>query len=729
MRFSIARFKYDSRIRTGALIALALCMLAAARPAHAALLFNQPADQAASKDSWYGDNWYDLGRGTAGTISSITLEGKVNAPEYAATQVTLQEFSDAGYAQLVRTFPVADGAVFTDILQTVTFSNLSIRVNPDHYYRLVTVQDYQNSSVILQGVNGQGIAMTNTFLPGIGRSEGYYPFYPFIIASGTFDEPLVIVPGVMGSALVGATGTAAAGREFWPAASEMANSPNDDYLDALALAPDGTQVPGRELAAGDIIRSVSGTYDRLLIPIPFDERIYGTLIDTFENEGFVEGRDLFVAPYDWRMGVASSSAVVGSVIERAAAQSPDGKVNVIAHSMGGLAVKDFLVRSGSAGAALINSLILVGVPQLGAPATFKALQYGDDLGFGIGPVSLLNPREVKAITQNMPGIYDLLPSRRFVGVHGPYVVREGEDDAGNETTLALDFDETNALLTADPIDARNPALLARADGEHETIDGGPLPSGPRVYNLVGCQDPTVDQYVVHDDGSVDVGRANGDGTVPVLSAMDHADGYTNIFTLYGENGIDHDGLIRDARTIMLFQAIVDGSFPSLALPPLGLSVSSEDCLEGRGAPRPVMTEVTVTGGASADLYDGNGNHTGPNAAGDIENGIPGSSYEAFGSTTVVTAPASGTLRVVIGTGSAGSSTAKSSAKRKVAVKTYDSRAVAVATSTWSDVALADPTSTAVLSLQAVPVLAVDGVTVEPDGTGTAPVHIPSGCPP
>jgi pimeloyl-ACP methyl ester carboxylesterase len=726
---------------------------ASARRARAvtdAVLFQQIDDSTASNGSWYDDNWYQLGRGFAGTITSLTLEGMIDSDQYSVSSIQLMEFSDANYSQLANTYTISDNAPFDGSgFKKITFSGLTIPLDPNHYYRLDTLQGYQNRSVILEGTPGIGTAMSDYFVYGTGRVEDHYAFYPYIVANGNFNEPLVIVPGVMGSELDGAPGDAGganSGKEIWPDVTDMANSGSDDYLNALALAPDGTQISGNAMVTPDIVREATGTYNRLLIPIPLDQTVYGNLIRTFTDIGYTEGQDLFVAPYDWRLDIASSAAAVGAVIQNAVAHSADGKINIIAHSMGGLVVKDYLagIAATASGTAFVDKLIFDGVPQLGAPFIFKALQYGDNLGFTVGPFSVLNPSEVKSIVQNMPGVYQLLPSRRYVNVDGGYVVQDGIDDAGNETTQVLSFDETSAFFTANPSDARNAGLLAAADAFHASQDGisvNALPDGSAVsvYNIVGCQNPTPAQYVLHDDGSIDINRTNGDGSVPVDSAMNLADGYENYFMLNSENGVDHEGLVRDPQPLALMQAIVQETTSSLALEPLGISTDTEDCLLGRGAPRPATIEISVSGSSTLDVYDAAGDHTGANGAGDGEADIPGSSYDTIGGNTFVTLPASSTYTVKIK--QASPSTA-SSIKAKVKVKKYDTSAHLATTTAYSDVPLDSASSTATLTVPAStatstpdPILAVDedgtGATttvIEPDGADEPPpVHIPSSC--
>lgn len=675
--------------------------------------FDQGATTSASRGSWYSDNWYDLGTNFGGTVNSLTLDGSVDSAQYGPSSISLQEFDNSRYQHLLRSYDISDSAPFVyGVFTTATFSGLDIPLDPRRYYRLATVEGRQNVSVILEGTSHMGIAMQNQFVYGTGRVENDYTFYPAISANGTPLDPIVIVPGIMGSEL----DRVSDGKKIWPDATDMANSGSDDYLDALKLSPSGEEVPGDEINPGDIVREASGTYNRLLIPIPFDEEVYGNLINDFVNMGYVEGSDLFVAPYDWRLDIASSSARVGAVIQNAIAHSGDGKIDIIAHSMGGLAVRDYLANTSDT--SFVDKMIFAGTPQLGAPYIFKALEYGDDLGFRFGPFSILNAAEVKSIAQNMPGVYELLPSRRYIDVDGSYIL-----DERNGSTRALSFDDTSGFLTSNPADTRNSRLLTAADAFHASRDLSAA-NASNVYNIVGCQNPTPEEYILGPDGALDMNDGNGDGSVPIDSAMNLADGYNNYFSLSTENGIDHNGLISNPSAISLIQAIVQGETSTLALEPLGMSRSTEDCLEGRsgGEPAAGTVQISVQGSSTVDVYDDAGNHTGINSVGDVDLGIPGSGYDSLDGATFVTLPASTTYKISIKKASSSTSTVKTSVK----VKTYDANVRPKQTTTYPEISL---TSSSIATLTIVPSATTstleEALLVDPgDGSGTSTIVEP-----
>jgi hypothetical protein len=159
-------------------------------------LVAQLDDSVSSPQSWYDDNWFELGNGFAGTLNTLTLEGAVSSQDYFASHVALQEFKDKNYSAMVQSFPISDDAPFTYTMATTTFSGLSIPLKPYFYYRLATVQDWQNRSVILAGMatTTVGTVMWDNFIYGTGRVEYTEPFFPFMEMEGAFATSTLTPP-------------------------------------------------------------------------------------------------------------------------------------------------------------------------------------------------------------------------------------------------------------------------------------------------------------------------------------------------------------------------------------------------------------------------------------------------------------------------------------------------------------------------------------------------------
>jgi|GEM_PF-5453677 len=516
-------------------------------------------------------------------------------------------------------------------------------------------------------------------------------------------EPLVIVPGMMGAVL----SRTANGSEVWPSLSNMV-LPNDAYLDELALDPSGNEIAGRAMTTTDIFRDAS------LFGV-ISQSIYGNLIRRFIAEGYEEGKDLFVAPYDWRRSIESQIPLLDAKIAAARNASADGKIIILAHSMGGLLVKaDLAARSD---ASFIDKLVLVGVPQLGAPQAFKTLQYGDDEG-----IPILNGDEVKKISANMPSAYELLPSRRYMTVAGGYV-----QDFRNGGAAVLGYASTTQSLP-------NQTLAAAADAFHAPLDEAAV-QAPQIYNIVGCFLPTTTGFNLYDGGVVDLERGNGDGTVPQVSAMNLANGFNNFFVLGNETGIDHMGLVNDARSLALVDDIVNAAATTTAFLQ-GVSTSTADCFTPRaGASDGTMIEIGVHGPASLDVFDDAGNHTGFDANGDIELGVPFSTFAEIDDNTFITVPAGKKIRAIAkpkissaATSTPASATSTTPSAKKATVKVRKVTPVKTKkVTTFVDVPLTTPSTTVqldILDATSTPDVSTTTLTVDVDGDGMPDQTIP-----
>lgn len=406
-------------------------------------------------------------------------------------------------------------------------------------------------------------------------------------------EPVIIVPGILGSRL----NRASDGEEVWPSIGRMAIPGPDDYLDEIKLNSDSSEIT--DINSTEIIESV----------LSFNQ--YGALIQKFKDNGYELGRDLLIMPYDWRLDIEISSMELDSIVDTAIVNSPTGKVNIVAHSMGGLLTKDYLIRNGE---SRISKVIFAGTPHLGAPKAFNLLNWGDDFDLrflGLG----LNKNKAKEIGQNMPAVYQLLPSREYLNGAGNYV---------ND----LDYDGTNQLMISD---GRNENILNLADNFHQSHDSW-LPENANVYNLLGCREyETIGSFDIESNGSVDINTITGDGTVPLVSA-EHIPG-NNYYVPYPQTKINHMGLVSDERTISLIHQIITDSVSEL---PAGISKEKSDCENiGEEVRR---LRFSTHSPVNLHVYDSLGNHTGLTPEGNIEMNIPDSNFVQVGENNFVFVP-------------------------------------------------------------------------------------------
>ena len=457
-------------------------------------------------------------------------------------------------------------------------------------------------------------------------------FVPWLTSDPNIKKktPVVIIPGIMGTKLVKNYGD---NGEVWPNIGELLKSFTDSFLDDLSFNSDGTENPDFPMTLGDIMRkvdlagaTVSNTWDGL--------------ISTLISGGYTEGTDLFVFPYDWRKSNAESASILQNKIDAVLAETGMNKVDIVAHSMGGLVAQKYISDNS---ASKVDKLIFIGTPHLGAPKAFKALMYGDDMGIKKLGVSLLHSPKIREISQNFPSVFDLLPSRVYIeGNTNPdsTIPNKYIYDATASTSKWLDYDETKNFIINH---GGNELLFPQAESLHESTDDFDL-SGADVYNFSGCgTTKTIGSIIVKkkkswtslwrkivEDYSIDY--VNGDETVPLSSAVGPF-GDRNYYI----KGATHTELPSAEGVPETIFSILSGISASTTS---NISTSNNFCdITGHA----ISTHSPVT----LDIYDDLGNHTGPVEVGDIEYGIPGVSYDIIGTDVFAFLPEGRNYRIVV----------------------------------------------------------------------------------
>lgn len=400
--------------------------------------------------------------------------------------------------------------------------------------------------------------------------------------------PVIIVPGIMGSYLNKEDDT-----EVWINLLKMV-LPGDEYLDDLKLSETGDSLVSLE--ATDIVR---------LINVPLFRRDnFLSLVNTLEDSDYMENEYLFTFPYDWRVDIQNSAQVLRNKINDIKSQLGVEKVNLVAHSMGGLLVKKYLKDYGGDS---VDKFVDIGTPHEGSPNSFSSLMYG------YTDISILNKERIKSISQNMSSVYELLPSRNYFDDSNRYYVFDAV--SGNDR---LTFDQTSTYLKTS---GRNSALVDRADTFHQEIDGlNPSDYGVETYNIVGCGTPTIGQFYILEAGEhsiYNIKMINGDGTVPLRSAE-----ALTASTTYYVKSAQHAVMPSTSGVKELIASLLSTTTPDISSYS-NLSLTSSGCTIPNGK------IVSFHSPIELHIYDSSGNHTGPDSNGDIENDIAGVTYEVI----------------------------------------------------------------------------------------------------
>ena len=484
--------------------------------------------------------------------------------------------------------------------------------------------------------------------------------------------PVILVPGIMGTELWKGDDL------IWPDIVEIGRDIGDDFMNVLMMDSDGFAIDG-QVATGDIVRTAP-TKD-----------IFEGLINEFEDLGYEENTDLFVFAYDWRLDIRTSSQSLKQKIDLVLSQTSNEKVNIVAHSMGGLLSKQYILDNSFDS---INKLIFVGTPHLGAPNSAKTLLFGDDLGIAL-VFSALSSDRIKYISQNMPAIYQLLPSQRYFSDIGSYY--------GELGYIGYNYDAMYQYFINQSL---NPILLDAAEDFHSASLDNFDASGLDIYNINGCDTPTVSSIVKRNDGfdseTYSLTMSAGDGTVSFGSSSainvdsDKEFYFKNGWWIF--NNINHSDMpSTDGIRELITQIITEDS---ISLPDNATQDSSECVIEGK--------LVSVHSPVNLHIYDSEGNHVGRGENGDIEYNISGVAYEEIGENKFVFLPESSGVEYRVeldGTGEGAFSLRVSKIENNIVTETAYYNDIPVNKSSEATITLATSTSETILQ-------------VDEQGTGT-----------
>lgn len=512
-------------------------------------------------------------------------------------------------------------------------TNISVHNNSIHDNFSAGVMTYLDSDIdFTSNYWGDKTGPTHSSnASGIGDTvSDHILFVPFLITDPLVEEvrnPVILIPGITGTYLYKNYGDK---EEIWPNPSKMFLSGDDDYLDVLFLNYDGTESIDYPIMLGDIIRSIS-------LPIVDDMHVFDNLINVLIQNGYVEGEDLFVFPYDWRFSTEDTAYLLNEKINDILDMTGNSKVDIIAHSMGGLVAKKHIADNGS---DKVDQLIFLGTPQLGAPKAFKVLMFGDDMSYGIKITSkdnlgILNSKRVQYMSQNMPSVYELLPNEKYVTENGGYVSSKTSESLEN----LLGYDQTKNIMIEK---GRNMLMFPFAENLHSSIDDLNL-SGMKSYNFVGCGSDTIGRIELKEKLSwkklflevVDdykLRYTDGDTTVPLISA-DKTIGSE----MYYVNNVSHGSLPASLSVINGIMSILGDT-----------GVLFDDTLQDSDIYCGIKGDVvSVHSPVELHIYDEAGNHVGPDENGDIEYGISGVGYDVLDEVKYAFLPQGLNYRIVI----------------------------------------------------------------------------------
>ncbi|HOK35484.1 MAG TPA: alpha/beta hydrolase [Candidatus Pacearchaeota archaeon] len=317
--------------------------------------------------------------------------------------------------------------------------------------------------------------------------------------------PIIIVPGLFGSVLYedkNDNNKMDEGEEISPNFPKLFWSIKDEHLKTLLLDQNGNDLPGSKIRVGNILGKLEISKVPILGLFLPDQPLYDSLASLLESLGY----SVFPFTYDWRKDIRQSAERLENLIEEKSKETPNGKVILIGHSLGGLISRYAVVRNEKV-AKMVDKIIMIGTPNCGSPMSYFALKFGLK-GRGI------NKKQAQNVIQNFPSLYQSLPNQDFFNLYGPIFEKEEKNLTIEDTYL---YNPNSAL--------ENQSLVQIAKEFWQEIDAwdkpGKIPENIKTYLISGKDIPTSIKIIKRKRFLREKyyrEYADGDEEIPILSS-------------------------------------------------------------------------------------------------------------------------------------------------------------------------------------------------------------------
>lgn len=395
--------------------------------------------------------------------------------------------------------------------------------------------------------------------------------------------------------------------------------------------------------------------------------VYAPLFAHFEAQGYRRGTDLFPFAFDWRRDITTNANLLLAEIDRIRSVTGAARVDVVAHSQGGLVTRAALADPRSVGK--VRRVATLGTPILGATQFLGVLEYREPCQsaelFG---GCVLNRERAQQLATNWPGALALLPSAGYYQAYGSPINRLIDDDRDGRNTGYL----SPAAVRSRLVD-RNLALIDQASALHRGIDSwAPADRSVALTRFVGTGLGTIERVEEYRREEctgalwwrkcrlVDAIRmqyGNGDGTVAQHAADVHDPATGLDLRGTGTNryvSASHGDLVKDASVLAAVSTFLHAptsttATPTTATPTTTTTTTTTTTMTGASASAGTSTkpsavraagttasapaepliglEVAADGPVALEVTDSSGRRTGSldPAAQPVVYDVPGSS--------------------------------------------------------------------------------------------------------
>lgn len=364
-------------------------------------------------------------------------------------------------------------------------------------------------------------------LPYEGFKSGLIMVKYNYIGSG-FLKYIIFIPGIMGTELF-------EGGEAFKKPIKRWINPDIRYLNRVKLDEKSynTVTPGNPMKYG--LTLFKGSIEKFTV--------YKDILSSLE---ILADEDTKIIPfgYDWRKEIIKD--IVPKLHKRLESLKGE-EVIIVAHSMGGLVTKSYIEwckeNNKSHG---ISKVITLATPWKGSPRAYQVLKYGLKLKQYLPSIEV-----ARKLAQTFPSVYQLLPSEQFC----------------RELLYVRDSEKLyNWSESFDQLYLNNDLILKNGKDLNKSLYdfiSPPWPSDIEHINMVGVTQGTLgivntnklSKYIHKDIGPLD-----GDGTVPLYSALPNPS-WDDSKVYYVE--ANHQGIVLHKETLNLINNIILGEIINL----------------------------------------------------------------------------------------------------------------------------------------------------------------------
>lgn len=471
--------------------------------------------------------------------------------------------------------------------------------------------------------------------------------------------PLIFVPGIAGSELYEKVSETQREKLF-PSLSSTS-------IAKLSLHP--AYQPKPEVIATDVVRQIPIPGTGGNVPLNF----YKPLLEHLTSQGGFKEYDvngkpefrtegecdcytqapnrpsLFVFAYDWRRGNAENVAKLKDYIACIQKFYAGTKVNILAHSMGGLLARRYILDNPNE--HHVDKMITVGSPWLGAPKAIYTMETGE---FFDNILDRVTKTAFKEVVPHFKGVHELLPSAKYFELGGQPFFEMRDINGNGVAPQSYSYDELYTLMNgrfqlSDPQPYTASGYFHANSGQDDWSGDS---SGVDYHILYGNQPrkQTIEQIIATPTATnppsisqialrFRVKRGKGDGTVPLISARRSL--YLNDsaqLTVFPQNPggvpaqnrktqsklVDHLGLTKNPDVWSKIFSILDIPQPQQGARAMAQNEQQEiDDFSNEDFPYSESHYVTIEGlGRRIEITDEEGNTNTPVGDGSVELSVP-----------------------------------------------------------------------------------------------------------